>query len=159
MIGVGRRGCPTSISPGAAAAGEQTGHGGDAAAQHEARDGRADHDLALVRPQLRAPVRGLDHLAAEVLHGDRELGAVGFDRAPDLLRRALGAHRDSTLPGVVGATTPSGVAGWGFCSVALISWASSMAICGVGGVPFLKKRAAMKPAMPPKMNRIPARIR
>ena len=48
--------------------------------------------------------------------------------------------------------TAVGVAGCGAVSVALISWASSIAICGVGGEPFLKKRAATKPAMPPNRN-------
>ena len=141
------------------AAREQAGERCDAAADDEPGDGRADDHLALVRAQLPAPVGGLRDLAAELLDGDAELGAVGLDRAPDLLRRALRAHRASTFEGPAGSTPVPGVAGCGAVMVALISWASSIAICGVGGVPFLKKRAARKPASPPSRNRTPATIR
>ena len=69
-------------------------------------DGRADDHLALVRAQLAAPVGRLRDLAAQLLDGDAELGAVGLDRAPDLLRRALRAHRASTFDGTAPARTP-----------------------------------------------------
>src|SRR3954453_10914105 len=174
--GARRRGCAAAGVPGffngplvhprGAAAGEQAGHRGDAATHDEARHGRADDHLALVRAQLAAPVRGPDDLAAQLLHRDPELGAVGLDRAADLLRGALlrGAHRRASC-GIAGSGActapggPSGVAGCGAVSVALISCASSIAICGGGGEPFLKKPIAKKPAMPPSTNKTPATIR
>ena len=87
-----RRPPEPSSTPRAAAAGQQAGHRGDPAAEHEARDGGADDHLALVGAQLRAPVGRLGDLAAQLLDRDAELGAVGLDRAPDLLR---GAARSS----------------------------------------------------------------
>ena len=76
-----------------------------------------------VRSWPRQSVAFVD-LAAQLLDGDAELGAVGLDRAPDLLRRARAAHRASTFAGL-GAWSapggPSGVAGCGAVSVALIS--------------------------------------
>ena len=66
-----RRRRPRSSSTArAAAAGQQAGEGGDPAADDEARDGRADDHLALVRPQLAAPVGRLGDLAAQRLDGD-----------------------------------------------------------------------------------------
>src|SRR3954452_25404649 len=94
-------------------AGQEAGEGGDAAAEHEARDRGADHHLALVLTQLGAPVGGLDDLAAQLLHRDRQVGAVGLDGTPDLVRGALAAHRASTSDADGAATAPDGVAGCG----------------------------------------------
>src|SRR6478609_6568382 len=143
------------VAPRASPAGQQTGHRGDPAADDEARHGGADDHFTLMRAQLRAPIGRLDDLAAQLLDRHRELRAVGLDRLPDLFRGAL-AHFVSAFAGTVG---PVGVAGCGSVRVARISWASSIAICGIGGEPFLKKRAAMKPAMPPNRNRKPDKIR
>src|SRR5262249_9692328 len=107
------------------------------------------------RAQLAAPVGRLHDLAAQLIHGHAELDAVGLDRTPDLLRGAL-AHRASTLLVLTGSTAVDGDEG---VIVSLINWASSIAICGVGGVPLRKKRAARKPAMPPSRNSTPATIR
>src|SRR3954469_17076257 len=136
MIGVGWRGCPplNSVTPGRTPARQQAGEGGDPDADDEARDGRADDHLALVRAQLCLPVRRLDDLAAQLLDGDRQLGAVGLDRLPDLFRASLGQFTFSTTP-------VAGVAGCESVIVALISLPSSIAICGVGGEPLRKKRA------------------
>ena len=69
------------------------GQRADPAAEHEARDGGADQDLLLVVAQVLAPVGDLGDLAAQALDGQAELGAVGLDRAPDLLRCAGGGHQ------------------------------------------------------------------
>ena len=49
--------------------------------------------LLLVVAQVLAPVGGLGDLAAQPLDGEAELGAVGLDRAPDLLRCACVGHQ------------------------------------------------------------------
>jgi hypothetical protein len=107
-----------------------------------------------VAAQLPAPVGGLGDLAAQALDRDPELGAVGLDGAPDLLRGAGGAPVRASV-----RSTAVGVAGCGAVSVALMSCASSMAIFGVGGEPLRKKRAARKPARPPSRNSAPATMR
>ena len=80
----GAAGRVVSVVPAAA---HQAGERGDPAAEHEARDGGADQHLLAVLVELLAPVGDLGHLGAQALDGDAELGAVGLDRAPDLLRR------------------------------------------------------------------------
>src|SRR3954447_11198849 len=113
---------------------------GEATADDEPGHGGADDRLLLVAAQVAAPVgRQLD-LAAEAVDGRDEALAVVLDRLPDLLRGALGrracAHDDD--------------------SSSLVLRASSMAICGVGGEPFLNSRAANIPARPPSAKRIAA---
>src|SRR5262249_52534771 len=110
------------------------------AADDEAGDGGADHHLALVPAQLRAPVGGLDDLAAQVVDRGAELDAVGLDRAADLLRRARRAHVDLSI-------------------VCLISWASSIAICGVRGVLLRNSPAAVNPAITASRISTPNTIR
>ena len=73
------------------AAAEEPTDGGDAAADDEAGDGRADQHLLLVLGDLLAPVGDLGHLAAQSRQRVRELHAVGLDRGADLLGRA-GRH-------------------------------------------------------------------
>ena len=139
----------------------------DAAAEHEARHGGADQHLLLVVAQVPAPVGDLGDLAAQPLDGEAELGAVGLDRAPDLLRcpylghqlRDASAARDAGSEGSTRPPAPIGLAGREDSMVCLISWASSMAIAGLGGVPPLTKRVARNPARPPISSRRPPAIR
>ena len=90
---VDRRQRRPSSTRGRRAAGQQPGHRRDPAAEHEARDGGADHHLLLVVAQVLAPVGDLGDLAAQLLDREAELGAVGLDRAPDLLRCACAGHQ------------------------------------------------------------------
>src|SRR3954447_1092565 len=119
----------------ALAAAEQAADGRDAAAEHEARDRRADQHVLLVGPQLAPPVRDDGDLGAQLLDRHPELGAVGLDRAADLLRGARGAHQRRTS-----GTAVPGCWGWEPDTVSRISCASSMARTGVGGNAFLMKR-------------------
>src|SRR5215218_8872446 len=59
-----------------AAAAKQAADGREAAADDEARDGRADHDLLAMARDLLAPVRDLGDLAAQPAERQRQLGAV-----------------------------------------------------------------------------------
>ena len=76
-----------------APAAHQTGERGDAAAEHEPGHGGADQDLLAALVDLLAPVGDLGHLGAQAVDGEPELGAVGLDRAADLLRRPGGGHQ------------------------------------------------------------------
>ena len=132
--GDGRRQVPLVV---VAAAAHEPGERGDAAAQHEARDGRADQDLLAVLVDLLAPVGDLGHLGAQAVDGHAELGAVGLDRAADLLRRARPGHQRLPSDGAgAGAwrapTGPTASPAGEAVSVPLISWASSIASCGRG---------------------------
>src|SRR5215207_1315604 len=135
-----------------APAAHQAGERGDAAADHEAGHGGADEDLLAVLVDLLAPVGDLGHLRPEAVDGEPEVGAVRLDRAPDLLRRAWAGHQ-RLASGDAGAwrapTGPTAVPAGEAESVPLISCASSIASCGVGDEPFLTKRSARKPAIPP----------
>src|SRR5829696_4423930 len=134
----------------AAAAADEAGERGDAAAEDEPRHGRSDQHLPAVLVDLLAPVGDLGHLGAQALDGEAELGAVRLDGAPDLLRRARRRHQCATSPGAWRApTAPLGVAAGSPVSVPLISCASSIASFGVGGEPFLMKRIASSPASSP----------
>ena len=131
----------------AAAARRRLGERGDAAAEHEAGHRGADQDLLAVLVDLLAPVGDLGDLGAQALDGQPELGAVGLDRAPDLLRRAR--WRPSALAPrrrrLARADRADGVPAGEAVSVPLISCASSIAICGVGGEPFLIEAHAREP--------------
>src|SRR5204862_5220594 len=105
-----------------------------------------------VAAQLRAPVGELGHLAPQLLDRDRQLGAVGLDRGPDLGGRALG-HQASSAS--ARAATASSCPPGSPVSVSRIRWASSIAISGVGGVPPLNHLAARKAATPARMNSRP----
>src|SRR4051794_32238616 len=108
---------------------------GYAAADHEAGHGRADQDLLAVTRQLRAPVRELVDLALQVVDRVLELLASHLDRCADLLWRAAGHQRRA-----------SSIA-------ARVFFASSIAICGTGGLPFLNERRAIRARMPAKTSR------
>ena len=64
---------------------------GDPAADHEAGDRRADQELLAPLVDLLAPVGELGDLGAQAVDGDPELGAVGLDRAADLLGERVAA--------------------------------------------------------------------
>ena len=119
------------------AAADQAGERGDPAAEHEARDGRADQDLLAALVELLAPVGDLGDLRAQAL--DRERRARrGWPRSSAGSPPAVRA-RPSALD--LRARTPAGADRHARpatrSSVPLISCASSIASCGVGGVPFL----------------------
>src|SRR3954465_6166796 len=121
-----------------APAAEEPADGGDPAADDEAGHGRADDDLLLVLHELAAPVGQDRDLVAQALDRCAELLAVGLDRGADLLGRARRHQRRFQR------------------KVRLILPASSIAISGTGGVLSFKKRAARKPATPPRTNSRPA---
>src|SRR3984893_4646222 len=115
-----------------------------------------------------APVGQVRDLAAQAIKRERQLHAVALDRAANLRRRARGHQLCSGglgtgcvtvagcstdadwSPGAPGCTSAACVAGarWGASEPALtvsrILRASSIALLGVGGDPFLTARAAMK---------------
>src|SRR3954469_15026938 len=110
--------------------------GREATADDEPGDRGADDRFLLVAAQVPAPVgRQLD-LAAQPVDRADEMLAVLLDRLPDLLRAAAGAR----------------AGGHDEDSSSLVLRASSMAICGVGGEPFLNRRKANIPARPPRPN-------
>src|SRR4051795_10106148 len=113
---------------------EDAGEGGDAAADHEAGHGRADQHLLAVTRQLRAPVRELVDLALQVVDRVLQLLAGRLDRRADLLGGTAGHQRRA-----------SSIA-------ARVFFASSIAICGVGGEPFLNNRRAISARMPAKTS-------
>src|SRR3954463_14354477 len=114
---------------------EDAGEGGDAAADHEAGHGRADQHLLAVTRELRAPVRELVDLALQVVDRVLELLAGHLDRRADLLGGAAGHQRRA-----------SSIA-------ARVFLASSIAICGTGGEPFLKARRAIRARIPANTSR------
>src|SRR3954465_453990 len=113
---------------------EDAGEGGDAAADHEAGHGGADQHLLAVTRELRAPVRELVDLALQVV-----------DRVLELLPGRL--HRHADLLG--GAPGHQGRAS---SIAARVFFASSIAIWGVGGLPFLKERRAIRARMTAKTS-------
>src|SRR3954452_2350552 len=115
-------------------------HRGDPAADDEAGDGCADDGGALVSGQLRPPIGQLLDLRLEDVDRVRELGARLLDRSADL----GGAARALRI-------------GHRFCSIRSprMSLASSIAMSGVGGAPFLIQRSPMKPAIAANMKRKP----
>src|SRR3954452_20550323 len=110
---------------------EDAGEGGDAAADHEAGHGGADQHLLAVTRELRAPVRELVDLALQVVDRVLELLPGRLDRCADLLGGAAGGHqrRASSM-------------------AARVFFASSIAICGTGGEPFLNALRAIRARMP-----------
>src|SRR3954465_14055869 len=109
---------------------EDAGEGGDAAADHEAGHGGADQHLLAVTRELRAPVRELVDLALQVVDRVLELLPGLLDGGADLLGRAAGHQRRA-----------SSIA-------ARVFFASSIAISGIGGDPFLNARRAIRARMP-----------
>src|SRR5258705_17020 len=81
-------------------------------------------------------------LAAQAVERGPQVLAVRLDRRPALLRLAAGAG--------------AGAGAHDEDSSSLVFLASSIAICGVGGEPFLNRRAANMPARPPRPKRIAA---
>jgi DegV family protein with EDD domain len=131
-------------------------------AEHQPDHGGAGHQLVLMALHVTAPVSQTCDLAAQPLHGHRQLHAVGLDRAADLRGRAL-RHQSPSPPGAgaVGAvyalaapTAPLVVSGWP--TVSRILRASSIAMFGTGGEPRLTALAAIRPATTPNTMRITA---
>src|SRR5919204_4467939 len=123
--------------PEGSAPAEQPGRGGAAAADQEAGDRGADDHGALVLSELTPPVRELADLSLEVVQRVLELRAGGLERVADLLRRAA-RHQPRASS-----------------STARVFFASSIASSGLGGVAFLKKRTASRPAIAPSTDRTP----
>ena len=73
-------------------------------------DRRADQDLLAALVDLLAPVGDLGDLGAQAVDRQPELGAVGLDRAPDLLRGAGRGHQRVTSAGA--SRAPTGPTGW-----------------------------------------------
>src|SRR4051794_32438286 len=130
--------CSVWARSGGRALAAATDEGGNPAADHEPGDGGADDRVALVTSQLRAPVGQFLDLRLEVVHRERQLAAGLLDRGPDLGGCALGRRHQ-------------------LCSMmsSRMSRASSIAMSGVGGAPFLIQRRPMKPAIAAKMKRKP----
>jgi hypothetical protein len=119
--------CPESswaelLPPAAAAQRHQT-------ANHEARDRGADDQLLAVLTDLAAPVRELGDLAPQRLYRSGQLLLLGGDVGADLL--GAPARRAGPRPG-----RDRGLAYSAPPSVSLVTFASSIAISGVGGEPF-----------------------
>ena len=116
--------------------------GGDAAADDEAGDGGADDDLLAVARDLLAPVGDLGDLAAQPVERQRELGAVGLDRARGSPRACAAASRSSSP------------------DRGLHRLADQLGLLdrhpGVGGAPLLNSARRGTRRAPPRMNRTPA---
>ena len=116
-------------------------------------DRRADRDLGAVALDVRAPVGQARDLAAQALHRHRQLHAVGLDRAADLRRRAL--RHQLWPPRPADRWQPRALAGadrgrrLGADTLSRILRASSIAMFGTGGEPFLTALAAISPAIAP----------
>src|SRR5205085_9931302 len=108
-----------------AAAEENAGDAGDAAADHEPGDRGRDERFSSVVAQLLAPVGQRRHLFAQHLDRGAELLAVLLDRGADLLWRSGRRHQEATSVAV---------------TVSRIFLASSIAIVGAGGVPLRSAR-------------------
>src|SRR3954467_4193562 len=130
-----RRSLPRRAGSASQLAPEDAGEGGDASADHEAGNGRADQHLLAVTRELRAPVRELVDLALQVVDRVLELLPGRLDRHADLLGGAAGHQRRA-----------SSIA-------ARVFLASSIAIWGVGGLPFLKARRAIRARIPANTSR------
>src|SRR6185436_10042019 len=130
----------------AATARDEGDGGGDPAADHEARHRGADQRRAAVADQLAAPVGQLGHLGAQVVHREGELLARRLDLGADHLRRPSSCHYafTSSPRSSVRCTWSRSI----FCasSSARVRLASSIAMSGVGGEPFLNSRYASRPA-------------
>src|SRR4051812_22203379 len=100
---------------------EETDDAGNPAAEHEAGGGGADHRGLPVLAELLLPVGQLAHLRLEITERVLELAARLAHVLTDLLRVAR--HQ-----------------GFASSRTALVAFASSIAISGAGGVPFLIRR-------------------
>src|SRR3954451_19021994 len=119
---------------------EEAERRGDAAADHEAGYRRADDRCLLVLGELRPPVGELLHLRLKVGDRVRQLAPRLLDRGSDLCGRTLRHQLCSRIS-------------------ARVRLASSIAMSGVGGEPFLIQRSPRKPATPASAIRIPNTIR
>src|SRR3954451_24321928 len=99
------------------------------AADQEAGHGGPDQHLLAVTRELRAPVGQLRDLRLQVVHRVLQLLPRVLDRGADLLRRTCHQRRASSI-------------------AARVFFASSIAIWGIGGLPFLNSRLASSPRMP-----------
>src|SRR5262245_33086756 len=120
-------------------AAEQREGGGDPAADHEAGHGRAHERPAPVLRQLAAPVGQLGHLGAQVVDPHGEVAAGLLDRRADHVG-ALRRHQLVLLSSWSCSCTEAS-------SCSRVFLASSIAMSGVGGAPFLNRRIAISAAM------------
>src|SRR5918999_4184030 len=129
----------------AAPAREERDRGGKAAADHEAgRCGTDERGLPVLR-ELPAPVGQLGDLRAQVVHRESQLAAGLLNRGADHLGALRRAHAFSSSPFSSDRSTWSRSIFWASSSAHVLR-ASSIAMSGVGGAPFLNRRAARSPA-------------
>src|SRR4029077_6779487 len=119
-----------------------------ARADEQADDRGADRELAAMALDVPAPVGEVGHLSAQAVDRDGELHAVALDRIADLGGRAL-CHQVGIPSLGPSASVPE-------LTVSRILRASSIAISGTGGDPFLTALAAIRPAIAPRITRITA---
>src|SRR3954452_19917157 len=111
----------------------------DAAREDEPGRRRGPGDERQFCPQLAGDVGRLAERGAELLHGLRELLALGFEVAADLLGCALHGHQ--------------------LLIASVVSLASSIACSGTGGEPFLIEPRPMKASTPARRPRNAVTIR
>src|ERR687893_571058 len=136
-------------------AGEEREGRGHTAPDHEAGHGRPDQGGLAVLPELLAPVGQLGDLRAQIVYRVGELAPGFLDRRADHLGTLRSAHGFTSSP------FSSDRATWSrsiFCASrsARARRASSSAISGMGGEPFLNSREAMYAEMPARVKRTSA---